>query len=316
MAKNATNWFTKINAVLDTIGGSYGKVKDKKTYGVMRRAVQELMDNKALGGDLAECVIQNIAIRIGPRDFSHEGLIQLTKNQRQYARRMGWGNPPSFDELYQRNPQDDALEGEQDDDLLFGLTEDQASVLMNFLSNSDAAQKASLIGWLKWQNEPTEEVEEPEPLVEPVKPAHHQDAITIWVKENRNGRTRATGNLDIAGQKFCLNFMDFYSALESIPAADGTSSWRGFMAHDVANAVLPAEQVAEGVAACSTMSGLWAANDSHARKAPVFSNVAVVLEWEGARPVKAHLFNDEDHTIVDIKQQTPERFKGAVKLAA
>lgn len=321
MAKNATNWFKKINAVLETIGGSYGKVRDKKTYGVMCRAVADLMSGKGVGGTLADNLTQNIAIRVGPRDFSHDGTIYLTRNQRKYARKMGWDNLPSFDELYeqQHNP-DAAEEQDQDDNDLFGLSEEEAGLLTDFLSNSDATQKAALLNWIKAQSEPVEiepaQVVEEVAAPQPAKATRQQDAITLWVKEGKNGRVRATGNIDIDGQKFCLNFMDFHSALDRIPENEDNASWRAFMAGNVADAFLPEERNADGVAACSTMSGLWDERDSFARNQPVIDSAAVVLEWQGAAPVRAHIFAGEEHNVVEIKQQTADRFKGAVRLAA
>lgn len=307
-------WFKKINAVLATIGGEYGKVPDKMTYNVMARVVKDLMAGKSIGGTLATSLVQNIAIRVGPSDFAFEGPISITKNQRKYARKMGWGTIAPFEALY---GQPQSSETHDADFALHGFSDDDSAVVRGFLTKATAAQRQQLVAWIKAQDEaPTEELVETAPApVATGKAPRMQDALTIWVKE-KAGKIRATGNLDIAGQKFSLIFSDFHSALDRIPDTEDSRSWRAIMAGEVANTILPVERNSEGIAARSTMSGLFAADDTNGYKSPIRSSTAVILEWDGAKPVCAHVYDGSDYTAVSMDQQTNDRFKGVVRFAA
>lgn len=306
------NWFKKINAVLATIGcGDFNSVQDRKTYAVMSRAIRELMASKTIADPLKSNVIQNIAIRVGPRDLVVEGDIGLTKNQRQYARRSGWADFPTYEQRYGSQ---ELVETVPADFQLNGFSDADTALVATFLQTSIAEQKAALVEWIKAQNEPVDNAPVAAPASEQ-KPTRKADALTIWVKESI-GQVRASGNLEVSGHKFSLNFSDFYSALDRIPEDANAASWRTLMAGEVANAVLPKEREAEGVAARSTMSGLFAANDTRGFKAPVTSTAAVVLEWSGAKPVRAHVYDGGDYFAVEVKQETNERFKGAIRFAA
>ena len=307
-------WFKKINAVLATIGGEYGRVPDKMTYNVMVRVVKDLMAGKSIGGSLATSLVQNIAIRVGPSDFAFEGPISITKNQRKYARKMGWGTIAPFEALY---GQPKPSETHDADFALHGFSDDDSAVVRGFLTKATASQRQQLVAWIKAQDEAPVQVEvlpAPAPVATGKAP-RMQDALTIWVKE-KAGKIKATGNLDIAGQKFSLNFSDFHSALDRIPDTENSRSWRAIMAGDVANAILPVERNSEGIAARSTMSGLFAADDTNGYRAPILSSTAVILEWEAAIPVRAHVYDGSDFTTVEISQQTSDRFKGPVRFEA
>lgn len=313
------NWFKKINAVLRTIGHDFNYKQDIQTYGVMSRAVKELMASKTISSPLKEKVIQNIEIRVGPRNIVCDGDIALTKNQRQYARNNGWGSLPTFEQLRGNKADDEAPAAEMD---LSGFTSVEAEVVRYFIENANAEQRAGLIEWIVAQSqlegdheeqEAVEAVVAPVEQVEAVRPVqgHHRDAITIWVKENK-GKVRASGNLEIGGNKYSLNFSDFHSALNRLPANDDAASWRSVMAGEIAEAFLPGERYNTGVAACSTMSGLFASDDSYGRKPPLYPSTVVLLEWDEAKPVRAVIIDGEERTVVGINREAADRFKGKV----
>lgn len=317
------NWFKKINAVLRTIGHDFNLVQDKQTYAVMSRAVSELMRNKTIGSPLKEKVIQNIEIRVGPRNIVCDGDIALTKNQRQYARNNGWASLPTFEQLRGNKADDEAPAAEMD---LSAFTSVEAEVVRYFIENADAEQRAAFIQFIVAQSQLEGAQEEPEAVkavvapdeqVEAVRPVrgHHRDAITIWVKE-KNGKVRASGNIEIGGTKYCLTFSDFHSALERLPANDDNASWRAVMAGEIAEAVLPGERNSTGVAACSTMSGLFASSDSFARQPPVFASAAVILEWEEQTPVRGVIIDGDERTAFEINREAADRFKAPVRFAA
>ncbi|WP_242152617.1 hypothetical protein [Sphingomonas sp. BAUL-RG-20F-R05-02] len=111
MAKNATPLFTHINATLATIGGRFGSINDKKTYGVLARAIPDLMTKKGVGNGLRKNLLDNIRIRTGEA-LDYPETIILTRHQRDYAKRMGWDKVRPFEELFaegrERNADTDA----------------------------------------------------------------------------------------------------------------------------------------------------------------------------------------------------------------
>jgi len=145
--------------------------------------------------------------------------------------------------------------------------------------------------------------------------AKQADALTIWVKEDkRKGKIRATGNLDIAGTKFPLSFNPFYGELEALPRTQDNAAWLAMMGKEVADLVVPEEARGSSVAAYSTMSGLYAADDTHCFKKPVADQQVVILHWEENKPVSATIIDGEIRTAVPIRHEQGDRYKGAVKL--
>jgi hypothetical protein len=145
--------------------------------------------------------------------------------------------------------------------------------------------------------------------------ARKADALTVWVKADKRGKVRTTGNLDIGGSMFPLAFKPFFGALQSIPQTQANAEWHKFMASTVADEVLKTERALDGIASRSTLSGLHAANDTHAFKNPVEEQQAIILYWEQEKPVAATIIDGQTLHTVSLKQETNDRFKGAVKLA-
>jgi hypothetical protein len=146
--------------------------------------------------------------------------------------------------------------------------------------------------------------------------ADKRDALTIWVKEDkRRGKLRATGNLEVGGIRFPLSFNPFFGELEAIPETQGNGAWLSMMASDVADAVVPQEAKQTGVASYSTMSGLYASEDTHCFKSPVMDQQVVILHWEGTIPTAATIIDGDSRVAVPVKFEGNSRFKGAVNLA-
>jgi len=101
---NAPKWFNHVNAILDTIGtGEFNALQDKITWQVMVKVVPGLMSKKGIDNGLLNSFITNIRTRSGERDFSFEGPLVLTRNQKTHAKSLGWDKVPSLDELRKKN---------------------------------------------------------------------------------------------------------------------------------------------------------------------------------------------------------------------
>lgn len=142
---------------------------------------------------------------------------------------------------------------------------------------------------------------------------HLADTVSVFVKE-RKGKMRASGNLEMGGQKWPLNFHPYYGALEAIPKSQDNAAWHATMSGEVADLVLPVERQHTGVAAKSTMSPLYGPTDSHGYKPPVMLQQSVILHWQGGVPTRATIIDGDDRINVDLKQQSSELFKGTIKL--
>lgn len=100
MKKNNIKWLAHIQTVLATIGtGRFTKVQDRKTYGVLSRALPDLFTQRGVDGDLKKHLLSNIAIRASVV-IEHDGAITLSRHQRAYAKNMGWNALATFDALY------------------------------------------------------------------------------------------------------------------------------------------------------------------------------------------------------------------------
>lgn len=368
MANNATKWLSHIQAVIATIGnGRYGKVNDRKTYGVLARAIPDMFTARGLDGELKDTLLTNIRIRAAV-NVDHAGPIKLSRHQRAYAKTMGWDTLRSFDELYQAGQRAAGEDlgsylaeasaetpAEWDAELMSAFQHYFSIVSASFqhqFSTVSADMPRNLAEKLDfWRScngmscnvnhesqdsmiaasqshEPAAIRPELHDGTEPpaIQPGHEKeimgqrkgrprkaDALSIFVKE-RKGKLRASGNLEVGGEKVPLTFRSFYDAFEAIPTTLEAAEWRAEMASDVADVVLPIERSLSGVAARSTMSGFHAANDSYGYKAPVGDRQAVILEWDGDVPVRATIIDGYERFPVELARKSDTLFKGAIKL--
>ncbi|MEG3162981.1 hypothetical protein U1701_00055 [Sphingomonas sp. PB2P19] len=136
-------------------------------------------------------------------------------------------------------------------------------------------------------------------------------ALTLWIKPDARGDVNATGFFDRGDDKFALRFTRFDHALERIGAAD--QDWHGFANKTIGPDLLPGERSATGIAANATFSGLYGAQDTWARKNPLFANKAVALTWNGDEPDHAYLIEGQTITEVTLRRETNNRYKGLIQ---
>lgn len=132
--------------------------------------------------------------------------------------------------------------------------------------------------------------------------------LTLWTKPDRAGRDHATGYFERDGRRFALRFTRFDHALQRI----GKGDWHTFVCRDLAAAVLQVERARTGLAGNATMSGFYAPTDTWARKAPIFADRAILLDWENGEPTGALLVEGENFTTIELRRESPTRHKGVI----